>query len=73
MTLFELPPRALQSQAGGHLHLYVDGQLQQMPYGVKTEVTLDPGEHAIVVEYVDFQHLSFEPRVEKVVRVTAVG
>ncbi len=59
------------SSSGGHLHLYVDGKLQQMPYSKKVQVTLDEGEHEIRVEYVDAQHLSFEPSVEVSVEVTA--
>ncbi len=57
--------------SGGHLHLYVDGQLQQMPYSTEAQITLDPGTHDIRVEYVDFRHLSFSPEVATVIEVTA--
>jgi hypothetical protein len=60
------------STSGGHLHLYVDGKLEQMPYGTKAEVRLSPGTHKLTVEYVSVDHLSFSPRVTKSVTVTAV-
>jgi hypothetical protein len=59
------------SRSGGHLHLFVDGRLEQMPYGTEFEVRLDPGEHRITVEYVNFEHVSFDPRVRTSVEVSA--
>ena len=56
---------------GGHLHLYLDGQLQQMPYTMDAVVILTPGEHTLTVEYVDARHVSFDPEVEHTIRVTA--
>lgn len=46
---------------GGHLHLYVDGELQQMPYSTTMQVRLKPGAHEIEVEYVDEEHVSYDP------------
>ncbi|HEX2240145.1 MAG TPA: DUF4399 domain-containing protein [Actinomycetota bacterium] len=63
--------RSATSQAGGHLHLYVDGQLQQMPYSLTAEIELEPGSHELTVEYVDAQHVSFDPPVQTTVSVTA--
>ncbi len=60
-------------QSGGHLHLYVDGQLQQMPYSNQTQVTLEPGTHSLRVEYVDNRHVSFDPPIAATVSVTAVA
>ena len=57
--------------SGGHLHLYVDGQLRQMPYSTDARITLDPGPHEIRVEFVDFRHLSFSPEVATTIAVTA--
>ena len=57
--------------SGGHLHLSVDGQLQQMPYTTEAQITLQPGVHQIRVEYVDYQHLSFSPEVTTTIDVTA--
>jgi hypothetical protein len=56
---------------GGHLHLFVDGEVRRMPYADRTEVRLPPGEHELTVEYVDARHTSFSPRVSATVRVTA--
>jgi hypothetical protein len=55
--------RSPSSRSGGHLHLFVDGRLEQMPYGTESELRLEPGRHRITVEYVNFEHVSFEPRV----------
>jgi hypothetical protein len=57
--------------SGGHLHLYVDGQLQQMPHSTEAHITLEPGVHEIRVEYVDHEHLSFAPEVATTIEVTA--
>ena len=55
----------------GHLHLYLDGELRQMPYSATAEVTLTPGVHDITVEYVDPQHLSYQPPIVATVEVEA--
>jgi hypothetical protein len=60
-----------EAQSGGHLHLFVDGRLEQMPYGTNMSVELAPGGHELTVEYVNFEHVSFDPRVEASVQVTA--
>lgn len=56
---------------GGHLHLYVDGKLQQMPYSTDAQVTLTPGPHTLTVEYVDSRHVSYRPPIQQTVEVTA--
>ena len=62
------------SDAGkGHLHVYVDGQLQQMPYSTTTDVRLPQGQHEIGVEFVDPQHVSYSPPIQTSVVVTAAG
>jgi hypothetical protein len=53
----------------GHLHFYVDNQLQQMPYSTSTTVRLKPGEHKLTVEYVDPQHISYSPPIQTSTRV----
>lgn len=58
-------------KTGGHLHLFVDGELQQMPYAATGEVTLEPGPHTLTVEYVDNEHLSYDPSIQDSVDVTA--
>jgi hypothetical protein len=59
------------SSSGGHLHIFVDDVLESMPTSLDMEVTLEPGEHQIRVEYVDPQHMSFVPPVQEQVTVTA--
>lgn len=63
--------RTPNSEDGGHLHLYVDGQLQQMPYSKTAEVTLDAGRHELTVEYVDARHVSYDPPIQRSVEVIA--
>ena len=55
----------------GHLHLYVDDELQDMPYSTEPQVSLPPGEHEIRIEYVDPDHVAYDPPVEAAVTVTA--
>jgi hypothetical protein len=62
--------RTATAKSGGHMHLYVDGQLESMPYSLKTQTTFERGEHTIRVEYVDVKHLSYDPPVEDEVTVT---
>jgi hypothetical protein len=57
---------------GGHLHLYVDDQLQEMLYSTRAEVTLAPGSHQIRVEYVDARHQSLSPPLATGIQVEAV-
>jgi hypothetical protein len=61
-----------KDRTGGHLHLSVDGKLQQMPYGTEMDVTLARGRHAISVEYVDNRHASFRPPVVQAIEVIAL-
>lgn len=58
-------------EEGGHLHLSVDGRLEQMPYGSEATVTLPPGRHTLRVEYVDHRHVSYDPPVAVEVAVEA--
>ncbi|MEA2448041.1 MAG: hypothetical protein QOK47_1678 [Actinomycetota bacterium] len=55
----------------GHLHIYVDGRLENMPFTTTAEVKLTPGEHEIKVEYVDWQHVSYFPKVQTSIKVEA--
>ncbi len=58
-------------ETGGHLHLYLDGKLQQMPYSMETKVEVPAGTHQLRVEFVDHQHVSFDPPVDTTITVTA--
>ena len=56
---------------GGHLHLYLDGKLQQMPYSMEAQIELPAGTHELRVEFVDHRHVSFDPPVDTTITVTA--
>ena len=58
-------------QSGGHLHLYLDGDLQQMPYSTQAQIELPQGRHELRVEYVDFEHRSFDPPIDTTISITA--
>ncbi len=58
-------------ETGGHLHLYLDGKLQQMPYSMEAKLELPAGTHQLRVEFVDHQHVSFDPPVDTTITVTA--
>ena len=60
-------------QSGGHIHLYMDGQLLAMPYTTETQIQMPPGVHRLRVEYVDPRHVPFNPSVEAIISVTAIG
>ena len=55
----------------GHLHVFVDDQLVQMPTDASTDLTLKPGDHTVAVEFVGDDHRSFEPKVLERIEVTA--
>ena len=57
----------------GHLHLYLDGELQRMPYSTTADVTFQPGVHDLTVEYVDPQHISYDPPIVATVEVEAAA
>jgi hypothetical protein len=59
------------SSSGGHLHIFVDGSVISMPSTTTAEVTLEPGEHELKVEYVDILHASYDPPVQETISVTA--
>ena len=62
---------SFQDTEGMHLHLFVDGKLQQMPYSQQAELRLEPGHHQIQVELVDSRHVSFDPEIRTSIEVTA--
>ncbi|HKQ03415.1 MAG TPA: hypothetical protein VJ735_24090 [Actinomycetes bacterium] len=48
----------------GHIHLYVDGKLVTMNYGLRQRLPQHPpGQHVVQAEFVAADHAPFDPRV----------
>jgi hypothetical protein len=56
---------------GGHMHVYIDGEVAAMPPTLDITVEFPPGEHELEVEYVDAEHRALDPPVRDSVTVTA--
>ncbi len=58
----------------GHIHLYVDGKLVTMNYGLRQRLPrLPPGQHVVQVEFVAADHAPFDPRVLTQAAVQVAG
>ena len=58
------------SKDGGHLHVLVDGFVQDMPFR-DPEVEFDRGVHTLTLEFVDADHRPYRPPVKDEIEVTA--
>ena len=58
------------SKDGGHLHVLVDGFVQDMPFG-DPQVELDRGSHTLTLEFVDAEHMPYSPPVKDEIEVSA--
>jgi hypothetical protein len=47
----------------GHVHLYIDGNLQYMAYTLSQSFPLKPGTYTMYAEFVAADHFPFNPRV----------
>jgi hypothetical protein len=47
----------------GHVHVYLDGDLLRLPVGLRGIISVSPGVHEIVAEFVATDHGPFQPRV----------
>ena len=47
----------------GHVHLYIDGNLQYMQYTLSQDFPVHPGVYTIRAEFVASDHFPFNPRV----------
>jgi hypothetical protein len=48
----------------GHVHLYLNGQLVSMNYGLEQDLPVAPGTYVLRAEFVAADHAPFNPRVE---------
>jgi hypothetical protein len=57
----------------GHVHLYLDGALVAMTTSLHRTVSILPGEHTLLAEFVAVDHAPFDPRVLVRVRFRVVA
>ena len=57
----------------GHIHVALDGKVQNMLYDDETDVAVTPGRHLLEAEFVAGDHNRFDPAVKQAVTFTVGG
>jgi hypothetical protein len=67
----ELELSVIGQPEGSHVHVFVDGALEQMPSGLTAAIILERGRHEVSVELTNADHGSFDPRVTDTIELVA--
>ena len=60
-----------EDSEAGHLHIFVDDEIVDMPTTLTPDVELEEGDHTITVEYTTADHQQLSPRVLDEIEVSA--
>jgi Domain of unknown function (DUF4399) len=80
----EVKPAGTEAPNSGHHHIIIDGEPVPEGQGVpaddnhihfgkgqtETEVTLEPGEHTLTLQFADYAHRSYGPAMSNTIKIT---